>query len=85
MDKANDIDEILTSLKTTIDNTSNVTSNLSKITDSIQSGKGAIGTLLMDPAMKKNIDSTVVNLKESSAELKILLEKAKDSWMLWGF
>ena len=85
MDKANDIDEILTSLKTTIDNTSSITSNVSKITDSILTGKGTIGRLLMDQSMMKNFDSTVVNMKKSSAELKKLLEKAEDSWMLWGF
>jgi hypothetical protein len=85
MDKANDIDEILTSLKTTIDNTSSITNNVSKITDSIHSGKGTLGMLLMDSTMRQNIDSTVVNLKNSSAELKTLMEKAKDSWMLWGF
>ncbi|MGA3288223.1 MAG: MlaD family protein [Bacteroidota bacterium] len=85
MDKANDIDEILTSLKKTIDNTTSITNNVSKITDSIHSGKGTIGMLLMDSTMRHNIDSTVVNLKESSAELKTLMEKAKDSWMLWGF
>ena len=85
MDKANDIDQILTSLKTTIDNTSSITNNVSKITDSIHSGKGTLGMLLMDSTMRQNIDSTVVNLKNSSAELKTLMEKAKDSWMLWGF
>jgi phospholipid/cholesterol/gamma-HCH transport system substrate-binding protein len=85
MDKANDIDEILTSLKTTIDNTSSITSNVSKIADSIHSGKGTLGMLLMDSTMRQNIDSTVVNLRNSSAELKTLLEKAKDSWILWGF
>jgi phospholipid/cholesterol/gamma-HCH transport system substrate-binding protein len=85
MDKANHIDEILASLKTTIDNTSSITSNLSKITDSIHSGKGTIGMLLMDSTMRQNIDSTAVHLKESSAGLKTLLEKAKNSWMLWEF
>lgn len=85
MHKADDIDEILTSLKTTIDNTSSITGNLSKITDSIHSGKGTIGMLLMDSTIRHNFDSTVVNLKESSAGLKSLLEKAKSSWLLWGF
>ncbi len=85
MDKANDIDEILTSLKTTIDNTCSITSNVAKITDSIHSGKGTIGMLLMDSTMRQNIDSTAVNLKESSAGLKKLMEKAKDSWLLWRF
>jgi uncharacterized protein YdcH (DUF465 family) len=85
MDKSKDVDEILTSLKTSIDNTSTITSNLSKITDGIHSGKGTIGMLLMDSTMRQNIDSTAVNLKESSAGLKTLLEEAKDSWLLWGF
>jgi phospholipid/cholesterol/gamma-HCH transport system substrate-binding protein len=145
-----DMDNILMSLKTTIDNTSNITSDLSKITNNIQSGKGTIGRLLMDPSlaqnfdssivnlnqgitginsilnnagksisynfdstlinlregsiflrqglfelndlmrdanksMAKNIDSTFINLKDGTMELKILLEKAQDSWLLWGF
>jgi len=37
------MDDILTSLKTTIDNTSDITNDLSKITNNIQSGKGTIG------------------------------------------
>ena len=85
MDKANDIDGILASLKTTIDNTSSITGNLSKITDSIHAGKGTIGMLLMDSTMRRNMDSTVVNVKNSSTELKLLLEKAKDSWLIWSF
>jgi phospholipid/cholesterol/gamma-HCH transport system substrate-binding protein len=85
MSKADDIDGILASLKTTIDNTSTITSNLSMITDSIHSGKGTIGMLLMDSTIRHNIDSTVVNLKESSAGFKILMEKARSSWLLWGF
>jgi len=85
MDKANDLDEILTSLKTTVDNTSRITMDLSKISSSIESGKGTVGRLLMDPSSAQNIDTTFMNLKESSLGLKILLEKAQDSWLLWGF
>ncbi len=80
-----DMDDILISLKTTIDNTSNITNYLSKITDNIQSGKGAIGRLLMDRTYAQNFDSTFVNLKEGSAGFKILMDKAKHSWLLWGF
>lgn len=85
MDKANEVDEIITSLKSTMENTSNITSDLAKITNSIQSGEGTIGKLLMDPSSAQYIDSTLINLKEGSAGLKILMEKAKDSWLLWGF
>ncbi|MCX6175545.1 MAG: MlaD family protein [Ignavibacteriales bacterium] len=79
------MDDVLISLKTTIDNTSNITNDLSKITNNIQSGKGTIGRLLMDRTYAQNFDSTFVNLKEGSAGFKILMDKAKSSWLLWGF
>ena len=79
------MDDILISLKTTIDNTSNITNDLSRITNSVQSGSGAIGRLLMDRSYAQNFDSTFVNLKEGSAGFKILIDKARHSWLLWGF
>ena len=85
MDKADDLDAILTSLKTTIDNTSNITNDLAKISSSIESGRGTIGRLLMDPSSAQNIDSTFMNLKQGSIKLNELIEEAKDSWLLWGF
>ncbi len=85
MDKADELDEILTSLKTTIDNTSNITNDLAKISSSIESGRGTIGRLLMDPSSAQNIDSTFMNLKQGSIKLNELIEEAKDSWLLWGF
>jgi phospholipid/cholesterol/gamma-HCH transport system substrate-binding protein len=79
------MDDILTSLKTTIDNTSRITSDLSRITGTIQSGKGTIGRLLMNQSDAQRIDSILVNLEEGSAGFKILTAKAQKSWLLWGF
>lgn len=79
------MDDILASLKTTIDNTSHITNDLSKISNSIQSGRGTVGRLLMDPSLAQNFDSTFVNLKDGSAGLKLLMNKAKTSWLFWGF
>jgi phospholipid/cholesterol/gamma-HCH transport system substrate-binding protein len=79
------MDDILISLKTTIDNTSNITSDLSKIAGNIQSGQGTLGRLLMDQSLAQNFDSTFINLKEGSVGFKILMAKAKKSWLLWGF
>jgi len=109
-----DMDDIMISLKTTIDNTSHITGDLSKITNNIQSGKGTIGRLFMDQTVAQNFDSSIVNLKQGltglnnlvigakssfannfdstfvnlkngSLEFKQLMEKAKKSWLLWGF
>jgi phospholipid/cholesterol/gamma-HCH transport system substrate-binding protein len=79
------MDDILVSLKSSIDNTTVITSNLSKITDNVQSGKGTLGRLLTDKSLGKTFDSTFVNLKESTAGLRMIVEKAKSSWLLWGF
>ena len=84
MDKANEMDKILISLESTIENTNKITNDLSGITGSIQSGEGIIGKLFMDQSMGQNFDSIMVNLKEGSAELKIFLEMAQGSWLL-GF
>jgi len=85
MDKSSEMGDILASLKTTIDNTSAITSDLSKITYSIHAGDGIIGRLLMDKSWGRNFDSTFVNIKESSNNLNNLLNQAKSSWLLWGF
>jgi phospholipid/cholesterol/gamma-HCH transport system substrate-binding protein len=85
MEKANTMGDILISLKATVDTTTSIAIDLSKITSSIQSGKGTIGGLLMDQSLRQNLDSTIVNLKDASAEFKSFLEKAKSSWLMWGF
>ncbi len=85
MKKVNSMDDVLVALRAAIDNTSSITSDLSKITRNIESGNGTLGGLLMDQSLKHNLDSTMVNLKEGSVELRLLMEKAKSSWLLWGF
>jgi phospholipid/cholesterol/gamma-HCH transport system substrate-binding protein len=84
MEKTNELDDIIVSLKLTMDNTANITGDLLKITNTVQSGQGTIGKLFMDPTLGFNIDTTVIHLKEGTAGLKPLLEKAKTSWLLWG-
>jgi len=82
MEQTNELDNILVRLNKTIDNTANITYDLSKITNNIQSGEGMIGKLLMDQSMGQNLDSTLINLKDGLAEFKIFMKKAQDSWLL---
>ncbi len=82
MEKTNELDSILIRLNKTIDNTSSITYDLSKITNNIQSGEGMIGKLFMDQSMGQNLDSTLINLKDGLAEFKIFMKKAQDSWLL---
>jgi phospholipid/cholesterol/gamma-HCH transport system substrate-binding protein len=85
MEKASELDAALISINQTMENTAALTKDLSLITGSIHAGNGTVGKLLMDSSYAKNIDSTLVNLKEGTAGLKSLLEKAKTSWLLWGY
>lgn len=82
MDKAGEIDSILIAIKTTIAYTAAITNDLATITNSIQSGEGTIGRLLMNTTAAENFDSTMFNLKEGTEALKLLLEKAQGSWLL---
>ncbi|MFA6467592.1 MAG: MlaD family protein [Bacteroidota bacterium] len=84
MEKANELDSALFSLNRAMTNTVNITGDISRITSSIHSGKGTVGKLLMDSTYAQNVDSALVNLKEGTGELNILLKKAKTSWLLWG-
>jgi phospholipid/cholesterol/gamma-HCH transport system substrate-binding protein len=79
------LDDLFTSLKTTIDNTNDITGDLAGITGNIQAGKGTIGRLLMNQSAARMFDSVLVNLKEGSSDFRKLTEKAKKSWLLWGF
>jgi phospholipid/cholesterol/gamma-HCH transport system substrate-binding protein len=85
MDKSGEVDSILFAMKSTIQYSASITADLATITNSLQSGEGTIGRLLMNSSGAENFDSTMFYLKESSAALKQLLEKAQGSWLLGGF
>jgi phospholipid/cholesterol/gamma-HCH transport system substrate-binding protein len=74
------MDDIMLSLKKTIDNTSNITTDLSSITSNIESGKGTIGRLLMDRSLAQNFDSSIVNLKLGLSGLRNLMDDTKISF-----
>ncbi len=74
------MDDIMLSLKSTIDNTSTITTSLSKITNNIQSGKGTIGKLLMNQSWALDFDSSIINLKQGSEGLKNLVDSSKVSF-----
>jgi len=85
MDKSGEVDSILFAMKSTIQYSASITADLATITNSLQSGEGTIGRLLMNSSAAENFDSTMFYIKESSIALKQLLEKAQGSWLLGGF
>jgi phospholipid/cholesterol/gamma-HCH transport system substrate-binding protein len=73
-----DVDDIMISLKTTIDNTASITGDLAKISTNIESGKGTIGRLMMDPTWRENIQSTIINLKDGSEKFVVFMDKSQE-------
>ncbi|HXB42140.1 MAG TPA: MlaD family protein [Bacteroidia bacterium] len=58
-----DMEDVTRKLKSSNDNMAAITTNLYDITDKINKGKGAIGTLIMDTAFAKNLKESIQNLK----------------------
>jgi phospholipid/cholesterol/gamma-HCH transport system substrate-binding protein len=74
------MDDVIKSLNATINNASDITNDLSKITNNIQAGNGTIGKLLMDQKLADSFDSTFINLEQGSAGLRNLVTNAKNSF-----
>ncbi len=59
-------DEMLKTLDVTNKNAALLTSDLLKITNEINQGKGTVGVLLKDSLMSKDLKETIYNLKETT-------------------
>jgi len=79
------LDDILVKLQLTSNNAANITDNLSAITDNIRSGKGTIGKLFMDTVLAKNIDQSIINIKQGAGGFKQNMEAASHNILLRGF
>jgi phospholipid/cholesterol/gamma-HCH transport system substrate-binding protein len=73
-----DVDDIMRSVKSTMDNTSYITGDLAKIATNIQAGKGTIGRLMMDTEWRQNLESTIINLKDGSVGFRTFMEKTNE-------
>lgn len=72
------VDDIMISLSTTIEYTSNVTKDLASMTKKIESGQGTIGKLIMDNKWRENFETTFINLREGSSQFRNLMAKANE-------
>jgi len=62
-----------------------ITSAFSSISSNISSGQGAIGKILMDSVFAEDIAKTLVNVKEGTRSIKLLMDEAQNSWLLGSF
>jgi len=79
------IDDILLSLKVTTDNAAVITDGLAIIIENISEGRGTMGKLFMDTIFAKNIDKSIVNIKQASGGLKENMDAASHNILLRGY
>ncbi|MDQ3193284.1 MAG: MlaD family protein [Bacteroidota bacterium] len=81
-DKSIDIDNLLRSIQTTANNMEIITGNLAEISQLTLSGKGILGTLLMDSIIPKHIAKSLKNINEGAKGFQENMEAAKDNILL---
>jgi phospholipid/cholesterol/gamma-HCH transport system substrate-binding protein len=79
------VDEILANVKLASENAAVITDDLAAIMDNIRNGRGTIGKLFMDSVFAKNIDKSIVNIKDGSGGFKSNMEAASKNVLLRGF
>jgi phospholipid/cholesterol/gamma-HCH transport system substrate-binding protein len=75
----------MVSLQKTAAKTEVASNQLGEIMVKINNGEGAIGMLIQDTTIFKNIDETIMNLKESSKGLNENMEALKHNFLFRGY
>lgn len=83
--KAIEIDEIMRSVKTSMDNVSIMTSELAEFTYKMNNGNGALSKLVTDEKFANSLTKTLTNLQTGSKGLSENMEAAKHNFLLKGY
>ncbi|HLO90694.1 MAG: MlaD family protein [Chloroflexota bacterium] len=78
-------DAIIASLGVTAGYAEVIANQMAEIMIKINSGQGALGQLIQDSTFAKNLNQTMVNLRQSSKGLQENMEAAKSNILLRGF
>jgi len=79
------MDDIFFRLKETSDNSAMITEDLAVIMNSIRSGQGTIGKLLMDSTFAEDVDQTISNIKQGAGGFQQNMKAASNSFFLKKF
>jgi phospholipid/cholesterol/gamma-HCH transport system substrate-binding protein len=79
------VDEIMTKIKTTFDNTATISGDLSAMMQNIREGKGTIGKLVMDSIFAQNVSQALVNIKQGAGGFKQNMDAASHNFLLRGY
>ena len=80
-----EIDDLLKSVKRSVDNVEVITAQLAEFTYKLNNGNGALSKLMNDKGFAVKLDATMSNLQSSSKGLKENMEAAKHNFLLKGY
>ena len=78
-------DAIMASLSVTASNAEVITEQLAEIMTKINSGTGTLGRLIQDTTIARNLNQTIINLKQSSKGLDENMNAAKHNFLFRGY
>jgi phospholipid/cholesterol/gamma-HCH transport system substrate-binding protein len=78
-------DAIMASLQVTAGFAEIISKQVAEIMIKVNSGNGTLGRLIQDKSIAQNLDSTMLNLKNSSKGLNENMEAAKHNILLRGY
>jgi phospholipid/cholesterol/gamma-HCH transport system substrate-binding protein len=76
------ITNIIDSLSVASTNLSSATDEINTFTEKLNDGRGPLSKLVYDTAMADNLNQTIINAKDRTAELEETIELVNDSWIL---
>ncbi len=80
-----DMDDLMLSVKYSVDNIGEISDQLAEFTYKLNNGKGLLSKLMTDEKMGKTLDATMSNLKSSAKGLNENMEAAKSNFLLKGY
>jgi phospholipid/cholesterol/gamma-HCH transport system substrate-binding protein len=83
--KAVEMDEIMQSVKTSMDNASVITEELAQFSYDMNHGKGALSKLMTDEKFANSLSKTMTNLQTGTKGLSENMEAAKHNILLRGY
>lgn len=83
--QAVEMDEIMRSVKVSIDNASIITNELAEFTYKMNNGNGALSRLITDEKFANSLSKTMTNLQTGSKGLSDNMEAAKNNFLLKGY
>lgn len=80
-----EMDDLMKSVKKSVDNVEVITNQLAQFTSKMNNGKGTLSKLMNDEKFAVKLDATMSNLQSSSKGLSENMEAAKHNFLLKGY